>query len=253
MATVGIRLTRVALLLAVATSLLWAAGCGGGNGGDGGATAATTAQPSALEGLSAEQVLEKARAAAKAAKSVHVTGEVKGTPSLTLDLTLAGATGGRGAIEINGGHVDVVLIGEDVYFKADRQILTQAIGAGGEEAVKLIGDRYIKAKATDERFKEIANFVNLEGFVEQLLTPEGTIKRVDGKPVDGVRTVGLLDQDKQNGGTMYVADEGTPYPLLLESPSAGQQGNVRLSDWDADVTVAAPPDDQVVDLGKLQR
>ncbi|MBX6769375.1 MAG: hypothetical protein IRY90_19855, partial [Actinomadura rubrobrunea] len=51
-----------------------------------------------------------------------------------------------------------------------------------------------------------------------------------------------------SGGRIYVATEGEPYLLRMDS---GADARVDLSGFDEPVTVKAPPKDQVVDLSGL--
>lgn len=244
----GAALTAVGAL--VASALV---GCGGGTtttSSPAAPTTSTAAKSSSLTGLTGDQVLVRARAAAQSAKSVRVRGDISQQgQSITIDLTLSGVAKGTAAIDQNGGHIDLVRIGNDVYFKADEKTLTRTVAQGDAKIVKLIAGRYVKAAITSPGFKDFAGLLNLVEFVKGVMSPDGAVRRVAGKPVDGVPTVGLKDEAK-NGGFLYVSDRGAPYPLRLE-PSAGA-GGITMSDWDADVAISAPAAADVIDVSELK-
>jgi hypothetical protein len=239
-----------------------AAGCGGGSDTasdtasvtTSAATSTTSSSTSALAGLSAEQVLEKSKAAAAAAKSVHVVGQiVQSTGTTAFDLTLTDQPAATGTIKLGGGTVEIVRIGGDVYFKADEKTLASGLGGSSDELAKLVSGRYIKGPLTDPRLAGFTQLTSLKDFTGNVLTPSASISRVEGKEVDGVPTVGLRNDNKENGGTLYVADAAEPYPLLIESLAgrASDTGNLQMKEWDADVEITAPPPDQVIDLSRL--
>lgn len=257
--TEGWTSARSLMVLLVALGLLGLAACGGDDktGGGGAATttsAATTGASggaSQLEGLSAEEVLDKAKAAAKAAKSVRVAGEASGdSGTTTLDLTLT-PDGGSGSVEQAQGRVEVILIGKDVYAKLDEKALAATIGAGNDALAKLVGGKWIKAPADSPQFASFAELVKLSSFVDGVLSPDGEITREEGKEIAGTRTVALKDGGA-DGGFLYIADSGTPYPLAIEpGQGSGDTGQITFSDWGKDVTITPPPADEVIDSTKL--
>ena len=53
--------------------------------------------------------------------------------------------------------------------------------------------------------------------------------------------------DTTQGGSLFVAATGTPYPVALQGGK--QQGDITFADWDADETIEAPKG--AVDLSSL--
>ena len=242
----------VAIALAGAGVLTFA-GCGG-SGTKTATPAATTTAPAAtssLAGLTADEVLAKTKAAAQSATSVHVKGDVSDSgQSIKIDLQLAGVARGSGTVIQNGGRIDLVRDGNDIYFKADEQTLSKTVAQGNASIVKLIAGRYIKATVTTSGFDSFAGLLDLVEFVKGVLSPDGKVSRVDGKVVSGVATVGLKDNAATGGGILYVADAGEPLPLRIESASGG--GGVTMSEWNTNITITVPSADQVIDVGKLK-
>ncbi len=246
------RRMAVVILSAVALVSGVLAGCGGSDTKPPStASTSSTAATSTLAGLTADQVLAKAKEAAQSAKSVRVKGEIsQDGQSITIDLRLAGVARGSGTLTLDGGRIDVVRIGNDIYFKADAKTLGQTVAQGNDQLIKLIAGRYIKASVTTPGFANFAGLLDLVEFEKGVLSPDGKISRTDGKPVGGVPTVGLKDNDANDGGILYVADQAKPYPLRIE-PASGP-GVVTMSDWNADVTITPPPADQVIDAKSLE-
>jgi hypothetical protein len=248
-----------AIVTAGLAAAVLAGGCGGGSETPSAATTASTASTTAtastspLASLSADQILTEAKAAATGAKSVHVVGQiVQSAGTSAFDLKLTDQPGATGTIELGGGVVEVVRIDGDVYFKADEKTLASGLGESSAELAKLVAGKYIKGPLTDPRLTGFTQLTSLKDFTANVLDPSGSISRVDGKPVDGVATVGLRNDDKDNGGTLYVADAKEPFPLLIEALSGrSDTGNLRMKEWNADVTVTAPPPDEVIDLSQL--
>ena len=80
---------------------------------------------------------------------------------------------------------------------------------------------------------------------------DGKLVRVKGRQVEGQDTVGLRKNGREDAGSLYVAQsEKKAYPLLVVPVGKGADGKA-FSDWDAEVTVEAPPADQVVGPDEL--
>jgi hypothetical protein len=241
----------VAIALAGASVLAFV-GCGGSGTKPATSPATTTAAAtSSLEGLTADEVFAKTKAAAQAATSVRVKGEVADSgQSIAIDLKLAGVARGSGTVIQDGGRIDLVRDGNDIYFKADEKTLSKTVAQGDARIVKLIAGRWVKATVTTAGFDSFAGLLDLVEFVKGVLSPDGKVSRVDGKMVSGVTTVGLKDNAATGGGVLYVADTGEPFPLRIE-PGSGT-GGVTMSDWNTEITITVPPADQVIDADKLK-
>ena len=241
----------MAIALAGAGVLTFAA-CGGSGTKPASTPSATTAAATvALQGLTADELLAKTKAAAQSATSVHVKGEIFDSgQSITIDLKLAGVARGAGTVIQDGGRIDLVRDGNDVYFKADEKTLNKTVAQGDAENVKLIAGRYVKATVSTSGFDSFAGLLDLVEFVKGVLSPDGKVSRVDGKDVSGVMTVGLKDTAATGGGVLYVAATGEPFPLRIE-PASGP-GGVTMSDWNTNISITVPPMDDVIDFGKLK-
>jgi hypothetical protein len=227
------RHARVIAALAGVVIALTACGDGSDDGSGGGSGSAKTS----FEGDSAQQVLDKALAATKSASSVHLKGSNSEEGSeFELDLVLSDGKGAQGTIGFGGEKVELVQLGDVIYIKGGP---TAALG-------EKFADKWIKSSTKDEGAQEFRNLTSIDAFFTEVLKPDGTITRVDGKDVDGKKTVGLQDSkagDEQ--GTLYISADGKAYPLLIATK--GQPQGMQFTEWDQPVTIKAPPASKVVD------
>ena len=225
------------------TSVLLLTGCGG-----------ETETASPLEGLSANQVLKKSEKAARAASSVHVTADITDDDTdLTIDMRMQ-SDGKRavGSVSSDGQTVEVRLLDQAIYFKADRDFWAEAANA---EAAELFSGKWVKGTTSDSNFAGFTEFTDKDKFLEELLErdgDDGTLTRVKGRTVDGQKTVGLAEKGTEDPGTLYVAASDKPYPLLLV-PEDSAEGQAEFSEWGEPVDVTAPAEDQVVDIDELRQ
>jgi hypothetical protein len=226
------------VLTALAGVVLALSACGQGEGEEGGGSEPAA---EAFAGQTPEQILEKASAAAKSAKSVHMKGKItEDGESFTIDMTISDAQGADGNIALGDEKIELKQVGKTMYIK------------GGPIAAlsPKLADKWIKTSATSSDASQFANLTSMNKVFEEMLDPGGKVTRVDGKDVDGVQTVGLKDNAKSDGktdeqGILYIAAEGEPYPLLVESTAGA--GGLQFLDWNEPVKVTAPPKSQVVD------
>ena len=218
---------RLALAL---LAVLAVAGCGGGTKSNGEA------------GKSAQQVVKDAQSAAVAATLVHVVGQGtdNGSP-LKIDLWVGNGKG-KGHLEESGLGFDVVRIGGVVYIKGGSAFLTKFAGAG---AAALLHDRWLKGSATTGQLASLASLTDKKQFFEGVLGQHGKVENKGETDYHGTKAVEI--RDTTQGGSLFVAATGTPYPVALEGGK--QQGDITFTDWDGSEPIVAPKG--AVDLSSL--
>jgi hypothetical protein len=243
----------IRLLAAVpAAVVLLAAGCGGdttsGTGSPAPTSSGSSAAGSGVAALSAQEILAKAVSALQAAKSVRIKGEGgAGGERFSIDLRYAGENS-TGTLGSSGQTIELRKLGQTVYLKGSREFWTDN---GGEGAAQLLAGKWLKTPVTDPRFGKLSEVTDLRETAESILDPDGTITKGAEKTVNGVPSVGLVSSGK-DGGTLWVATTGEPYPVRIEpGAQSGQQGALDFTGYGESVTVEAPPADQVVDVSKL--
>ncbi|GGN64623.1 lipoprotein [Streptomyces kronopolitis] len=235
------RTGRSALVAALCAALAAAlTGCGGED---------PDAGTNGVGKLPAAKIESKARAAARQAGTVHLSGNVVSQGrTYKLDMSLA-KDGAKGELTTKAAAFQLLRVGDALYLKADAAFWAGekggASGAPGGAATKLDG-KYVKVPAADPVYKRFSGFTDKDALLTGLLALHGGLTAGDRSDIDGVRTV-RLTAGAGAGGTLDVSLEGTPYPLRLQR--AGGAGVLRLDDWGKRVDLRAPAKGQVVDYG----
>ena len=177
--------TIVAAGLVVGVAL---SGCSSSSGGASSATSASSASSNGIASLTVAQILDKTATAAKAQKSVHLSG--KGTNSgqtFAIDMTLRNGGGGKGSITIDSDTLNLINTGSTVYIKADKAYWTKYANA---TAAAVIGDRWVKAPASDASYADLASLADFSTSLDSYLKPTGTPSKGAEKDVDGQPALG---------------------------------------------------------------
>jgi hypothetical protein len=220
-------------------------GCSSSSGGGAATSSSASASANGIASMTAAQTLDKATAAAKAQKSVHISG--KGTnngQSFAIDMKLANGGAGTGTITIDRDTLTVLNTGSTVYIKGDKGYWTKYASAAAAAA---IGDRWVKAPSSDASYAGLASLADYSQSLDGYLSPTGKPSKGQEKTVAGQPALGLVDSD---GGTLWIATTGDPLPLLIEG-SGSNGGGMTFSDWNSPVSVTEPAAADTVDLAKL--
>jgi hypothetical protein len=181
----------------------------------------------------AQQIVTASKAAADGAATVHVSGTVHGAGGpLSIDLYLVGGEGGEGRIAQGGHRLRLIHVGRFVYIKG-YPALYRRLGA---PLAKDLRGGWLKGR-TNGALAPFASLTNLDFVVDTAVTSHGTLARKGTSTVDGRKVVAV--GDLAVGGTLYVAAQGTPYPLEARTPDGG---TITFDRWNQPVTLAAPTD-----------
>jgi hypothetical protein len=209
------------------------AGCGSSSAGNG-----IASKPPAA-------IVAAAKAAADGASSVHLSGTIvsESTP-ISLDMELVAGKGGRGRIAQNGLSFELVQLGGTVYIDGSPAFYRHI---GGAAAAQLFQGRWLKAPASTGEFASIASLTNLSKLMDSALASHGTLTSAGVATVAGQKVVGV--NDASEGGTLYVATTGKPYPLEVVK-DGGSGGRIVFERWNKPVALTAPTN--AIDVTKLQ-
>lgn len=249
---------RNLVVLAAATALL--AGCS--KGSDSTATQPTTADSTApaasaaptsaapaqngVAALEPKEIISRAKAALKAAKSFRLNGTTNdGGQHTTLDLEISGSDV-AGSMGLGNTKVQLLRVGGKQYMKGDAAFWKTNGGKNGDAVAQLIGNRWVVIPASNKDFASLFTVAD----VNSLLEPDGPVKKGAVKDIDGTPAIGLV-QSGSDGGTLYVATTGKPYPLRLQAPKAsdGAMSFSKFGETFADIKKPAASD--TVDFSKL--
>ncbi len=225
---------RTCALALVAGAVL--AGCGSSSSGNSNGVASK----------SADEIVAAAKTATANAKSVHVAGSTvtSGTP-VTLDLHLSATTGATGTFSQSGLSVQLIAVNNSIYLKGTPAFWRKF---GGAAAAQLLAGKWLKAPASNSSFSGIAQLADFHALISQALSQHGTLAKGGTSTVNGQPVVAV--KDTTQGGTLYVATTGQPYPVELAKTSGSDAGKLTFDQWNAPVT--ATPPSNAIDLSQLQ-
>jgi hypothetical protein len=210
------------------------AACGGSSG----------PSTNGVETKSADEIVIEATDAVGSARSVHVAGSVMNSGSrITLDLNLVSGKGGRGSMAENGLRFQVVTVGNEVYINGTTAFWQKF---AGNAAAQLIFGKWIKAPASGQ-LATLATLTDLQKLFNQLLSSHGQLAKGSITTVRGQRVIAV--KDITNGGTLYVAATGKPYPIeVVKNGSNG--GQIAFDRFNQPVTLTRPSN--AIDISQLK-
>ena len=222
---------RTGALAVLVVSVVLVAGCGGSG-----------AKSNGEASKAPKQVVTDALQAAVGAKAVHVSGAIVsgGTP-LTLDIHIVKDTGGSGEMSEQGLKFQLVRVGAKAYIKGSDAFYKKFSGAG---AAALLHDKWLAGSATTGNLASLTSLTDISKLFTGALGSHGKLKNAGETTYNGQKAVAI--KDLTNGGTLYVAATGTPYPIAIVAPKSG---SIAFGDWNKTVSISAPKG--AVDIGAL--
>lgn len=227
------RLPSLAGLLLAVLSVPGLAGC------------ASSSQGNGIARKSPGEILAGALILADAASSVHVFGSTvsNGSP-LTVNLYLRAGRGGRGQLSQNGLEFEVIQIRGTVYIKGSGAFLRHIAGPAGAQ---LLQGRWLRTSATSGGLASLASLTNLRQLLDSTLTAHGALQKGASVTLAGRKALALTDPVE--GGTLYIATTGPPYPVEV-TKGGGGAGSIAFDDWNKAIVITAPADS--IDINQLQ-
>jgi hypothetical protein len=221
---------RGAALAAVLAAGMAASGCGSSPAGS----------------KTAAKLMPEVKAAATAAKSVHMAGSVnQGSQTATIDMSFSGSSV-AGTVGLNGASFVLLSLNGNTYIKLDASFLRYA-KAPASACVTICG-KYVKLPAANA--SQITGSLSLKQLIKQVFSNKNMSSAAASGCVFSPATVNgqSVLQCRQGGYSVAVAAHGKPYLVYFTGPH-GQ--HLAFSDWNAVAPPAAPPADQVISLSKL--
>jgi hypothetical protein len=212
---------RFALVFALAATL---AACGDSSQRGNGVATRTPAQ-----------ILALARSAVAGAATVHVAGSIvsDGKP-ISINMELVAGKGGEGRIVLEGLGIDLVNADGALYIRGASAFYSRF---AGPRAAAVLQGKWLKGAADGEAMAPLASLTDLGKLLDSALAAHGALSRAPATVIDGQKVVGVTDL--ANGGTLYVAATGVPYPLEI-AKSAGGGGRLFFDRWNRPVTLTPP-------------
>lgn len=242
----------IRVLLAISAAAAVAAACSQVStptsaGPAGASDVAVSAAAPDIASLSGAEILSRAKAAFKAAKSVHVIGDGtsgQGKSTFRVDMRYRVDGAAIGTVTNADQTIELRRIGPVIYVKGSKEFWT---GTSGAAAGTRYGGKYVKAAVTDKWAAGLITLTDKGSFLDFILSTTTGVKKGSAKTINGIRAIPLTTKDDTSGGTMYVAATGRPLPVsVLPPPRSKDIGKVDFLDYDASVTVAVPPAAQTI-------
>ncbi|GGV50030.1 hypothetical protein [Streptomyces griseoflavus] len=264
------RRTALAALALAAVTATGLTGCAGGDKESTGSPADRAGQSTAKEpksspkpeepfaGLTGGQIAEKAFAATTAAPSLRMKGSVPDDASggaIEVDMALDKRGECAGTMGMDGqGEAELIKTGDTVYLRYDEKFLrAQSEGEPRGEvdaAVALLAGKWMKTSATGADAEDLAGFCDLGEVLGGAEKGDADAARGAVTTIDGTPAITLTAQDGEDRFTLYVATEGEPYLLRLDSASATDPGTLSFTDYGTPVA-AKKPTGEILDLDTL--
>ncbi|NNN37079.1 hypothetical protein HLK59_43400 [Streptomyces sp. S3(2020)] len=219
-------------------------------------SAGTAKEPFA--GLTGGEIADRAVEATTGASSLRMKGDVPDDGSggtIEIDMALNKQGECAGTMSVGGqGKADLIKVGDTVYMKYDEAFLrAQSKGekkSDVDAAVALLAGKWTKMSAKGEDAKDIAGFCDLDTVLGDADDVDSDALRGKTTTVDGTPAIVLQERDGKERYTLYVATEGKPYLLRVDSASASDPGTLTFSEYDEPVP-ARKPAGEILDLDAL--
>lgn len=191
---------------------------------------------------SPEDALAAVLTALESAGSYHVTGTT--TNGGVIDISFKVGAGSAGTVD-SGSPVTLVALDGRVYVTGDAEFM--ATNVGPDAAERMAGKWLALPEDSTSGF---AIFADGGSFAERVLGAQGPVEMTDVRDVNGAPALGLVFP--QTGGTLWVSAQGNPLPIQFEEKGAsGGTGVLTFTDFGAEVAIAAPAPESVVDVASL--
>jgi hypothetical protein len=215
-----------------------AAGLLGGCGSSSHASGIATKSPT--------EIVAATKAAADGAATVHIAGTVSsGGKPLSIDMELVNGKGGRGRITIEGTSVNLIRVAGAVYIDGSPAFYRRI---AGPTAAQLLQGKWLKAPEKDGNFASLTSLTDLAKLIDTTLASHGTLVRDGTSTIAGQKVVAV--RDATQGGTLYVATTGSPFPIEV-AKDGGSGGRIVFDRWNQPVSLVAPAN--AININQLQR
>ncbi|MEU6353968.1 hypothetical protein ABZ896_32330 [Streptomyces sp. NPDC047072] len=214
---------------------------------------------------SARELADQAKDNLLDARSVHLkltdrsaSTRTSGTQPASMDLTLDrhGDCVGSMRMGADGGSVEIVKQGDEVWMKPDTAFWkAQVPGGQGDAVAELFKDRYIHGSTRDALLKGMADTCDLTAFQKEIDSDSsdgGALTKGAQTTVDGTKVVPLKGTEDGKRAVLYVTSD-TPHRLVRATQKGGGTDvTLDFSGYGEPVPSKTPSAKDSVDVGKLQ-
>lgn len=194
----------------------------------------------------------------RALDSVRMQGaSTQGEDRMTIDLVMTKRGSCSGTVTRRRASVSYRQVDGATYVRGDRAFWEQSAGSpeAAAQVRSLLGDKWALLPKSSAGF---ATFCDIDDFMREFKTDRrarGADQEVttvgEVSEVEGVDAVEVITKKGRETTVTWVAVESPHVVLRVESAGGEEPGSFRMSGFDEDVRVVAPPRDQVVDLSGM--
>lgn len=234
--TTKVGMALVALGLGAATLT----GCGGGD--------------SDFEKESAEDIVSTAKTDMKDLKSVKVAGTITSDDQeITIDIQAGSEGNCTGSISVGGGTTELLGVDGQTWMRPDEAFWRSFGGANADQILTAVGDQWVVIGEDEDSFNQ---FCDVDELLDELLKDDAddksTYEKVGTDELDGEDVIKIENTEEGEEASIgYVLVDEPHYLVKVERTEGEDQGSVTFSDFDEELEVEAPADDEVVDLNSL--
>ncbi|WP_327403482.1 hypothetical protein OG194_27555 [Streptomyces sp. NBC_01288] len=209
-------------------------------------------------GLTGGEIADRSLTATTGASSLRLKGDIPDDESggtIVIDMALDKKGECAGTLSFEGkGKADMVKSGDTIYMKYDEAFLrAQSDGeskADTDAVVDMMAGKWTKMSAKGADAKDIASFCDLNSMLGDAADGNSDATRGKTTTLDGTPAIALHEKDGKDSYTLYVATEGKPYVLRIDSVSAKDPGTLTFGEYEKPVP-AKKPTGKILDLDKL--
>ena len=219
----------------------------------------------AADGPSARELVDEAKENLLDAQSVHLEltdrstdTKKSGTQPASMDLALDRDGNCAGSLEMgsDGGSVEIVKRGEEVWLKPDAAFWkAQVPGGQGDAVAELFKNRYLHGSTRDAMLRGMADTCDLTSFqkdVDADSSDAGRLTKGAETKVDGTKVVPLKGTSGGKRAVLYVTSDAPHRLVRATQKGGGADMTLTFSDYGEPVPSKTPSADESVDVGKLQ-
>ncbi|WP_406342193.1 hypothetical protein [Streptomyces sp. NBC_01578] len=192
--------------------------------------------------LTGPEVVNKALAATRAAKSVRITVETKSSDGTPVEAYVATDIRGECTVTLSmgaAGTMDLVRTGGTVYTQSDEAMLRAASAGRPHAEVKKLTGRWVKADHADRFTAQTLGYCDRKGFLDRLAENSGTAHKGRATAAGSTPALSLTGRAGRGTWQAAVATEGRPHLLKLRF-STGTPLAVEFTEFDKPFTVERP-------------
>ena len=219
------------------------------------APASSTSSRSSSPAADAAALERRAKQALLTATSFHLKGRGNdGSETIVIDMHY-GADSSDGSLTFGGAPLRLRYAGGDVYLRADdafwRYAARQAGGGSGElpdSVIATLRGRWVHVPDDVTGISDIAAIAIRQQYVQSVSgqSDSGPFRLGPRGVVRGIPVVSFIDTSDRT--TVYVAAQGTPYPLRIVGPTHGAGGTFDIDSWNVPFSAPRPPASEIVEL-----